>query len=110
MATVIPFDDLRISPTARLFQGGEGLPVSIFVTEYERGQGVALHRHPYQEVFVVLRGTAAFTVGDDELLVEGGNVVTVPAETPHGFRGAGDDTLQVVSVHPKGAVEQTNLQ
>jgi mannose-6-phosphate isomerase-like protein (cupin superfamily) len=48
-------------------------------------------------------------VGDDELRVTGGHIVTVPAETPHGFRCAGDDVLRVVSVHPAGTVEQTWL-
>jgi mannose-6-phosphate isomerase-like protein (cupin superfamily) len=41
--------------------------------------------------------------------VEAGNVVIVPAQTPHGFEGAGAETLQVVSVHPRGKVEQTDL-
>jgi hypothetical protein len=31
-----------------------------------------------------------------------------PAQTRHGFKGADDDTLRVVSVHPSGTVEQTN--
>ena len=38
-----------------------------------------------------------------------GHIVVVPAETPHGFKGAGDDTLRVVSVHPNPRVEQTDL-
>jgi oxalate decarboxylase/phosphoglucose isomerase-like protein (cupin superfamily) len=63
VATVIPIDDLRRSATAALFEGGD-VPISIFVTEYERGQGPSLHLHPYSEVFVVQSGTAAFTVGD----------------------------------------------
>ncbi len=54
-------------------------------------------------------GTAAFTVGDDEPIVTRCHIVVVPAWTPHGFKGAGDDTLRVVSVHPSGTVEQTNL-
>jgi mannose-6-phosphate isomerase-like protein (cupin superfamily) len=109
MASVIPLEELRHSATAALFQGRDDLPVSIFVTAYERGQGVELHLHPYPEVFVVHSGTAAFTVGDDELLVTEGHIVVVPAQTPHGFEGAGDDTLRVVSVHPSGTVEQTDL-
>ena len=60
-------------------------------------------------MFVVETGTATFTVGDDTLDVAGGHIVVVPAQTPHGFKGAGDDTLRVVSVHPSGTVEQTNL-
>ncbi len=109
MATVIPLEDLRRSPTAALFEGGDELAVSIFVTEYARGQGPDPHLHPYPEVFVVQAGTAAFTVGGDAIEVAAGHVVTVPAQTPHAFEGAGDDTLRVVSVHPSGTVQQTDL-
>jgi quercetin dioxygenase-like cupin family protein len=109
MATVIPLEDLRHSPTAALFQGRDDVPVSIFVTQYRRGQGPDLHLHPYPEVFVVQTGTARFTAGDEELTVAAGHVVIVPAGTPHGFKGAGDDTLRVLSVHPSGTVRQTDL-
>jgi mannose-6-phosphate isomerase-like protein (cupin superfamily) len=109
MATVIPIEDLRRSPMAALFEGRDEAPLSIFVTEYPRGRGPDLHLHPYPEVFVVRTGTARFTVGDDELEVAAGNIVVVPAETPHGFKGAGDDTLRVVSVHPSSTVQQTDL-
>jgi len=107
--SVVAIEDLRLSPTAALFEGGDAIPTSIFVTEYARGQGPALHVHPYPEVFVVQAGTATFTVGDDELTVAGGHVVVVPARTPHGFKGAGEDTLRIVSVHPSPNVEQTDL-
>ena len=109
MATVIPIEDLRRSATAALFQGRDAVALSVFVTAYERGQGPSLHLHPYPEVFVVQAGTAAFTVGGDELTVTAGHIVVVPAQTPHGFKGAADDTLRVVSVHPSGTVEQTDL-
>ena len=79
------------------------------MTEYQRGQGPDLHFHPYAEVFVVQTGTATFTAGDEEATVEAGHIVVVPPETPHGFKGAGDDTLRVVSVHPSPRVEQTDL-
>ena len=110
MATVIPLADLRRSATASLFEGGDDVPASIFVTEYpERGQGPDLHVHPYPEVFVVQTGTATFTAGDEELTVPAGNIVVVPAETPHGFKSTGDGTLRVTSVHPAGKVQQTDL-
>ncbi|MEX2193920.1 MAG: cupin domain-containing protein [Thermoleophilaceae bacterium] len=109
MATVIPIEELRRSPTAALFEGGEDVGISIFVTEYERGRGPDLHLHPYPEVFVVETGTARFTAGHEELVVSAGHIVTVPAQTPHGFKCAGDDRLRVVSVHPSGSVQQTDL-
>jgi mannose-6-phosphate isomerase-like protein (cupin superfamily) len=109
MGTVIPIEELRRTPTAALFEGGDEAAISIFVTEFERGQGPALHLHPYPEVFVVQSGTAAFTVGDEELTVTGGHFVVAPAQTPHRFIGTGDDTLRVIGIHPSGAVRQTDL-
>jgi quercetin dioxygenase-like cupin family protein len=110
MATVIPIEELRRSPTAALFEGRDEIPVSVFVTAYpQRGKGPDLHLHPYPEVFVVETGTAVFTAGDEQITVEAGNVVIVPKETPHGFKCDGDDTLRVVSVHPSPTVVQTNL-
>ena len=73
----------------------------------DRGQGPDLHFHPYPELFVVEEGTAAFTAGDEEITVAAGHIVIVPAETPHMFKCAGDDTLRVVSVHPSGEMQQT---
>ena len=108
-ATVTPFERLRHRATAVLFEGGDAVPVSSFVTRYERGQGSELHLHPYPEVFVVETGTALFTVGEDELVVPAGHVVVVPAQTPHRYAGAGDDTLGVVAIHPSGSIEQTDL-
>jgi quercetin dioxygenase-like cupin family protein len=109
MPAAIPLDALRRSPTALLYEGGDDIPVSLFVTEYARGQGPDLHLHPYAEVFLVEAGTARFTVGDEDLEVGGGHVLVVPPQTPHGFKGAGDDTLRVVSVHPSPVVVQTDL-
>ena len=106
---VIPIEELRRSATAALFEGREDIPVSIFVTAYERGQGPSLHLHPYPEVFVVQAGTATFTVGDDEVVVAEGHIAVVPAQTPHGFECAGNETLRVVSVHPSPTVQQTDL-
>ena len=110
MATVIPIDDLRRSPTAALFEGHEEIGVSIFVTRYpERGEGPDLHVHPYPEAFVVEEGVAIFTSGKEQIQVAAGHVVVVPAKTPHGFKNAADEVLRVVSVHPNPTVEQTWL-
>jgi quercetin dioxygenase-like cupin family protein len=109
VAKVIPFDEVRRSETTVLFQGEDDAPVSMFVMEYPRGRGPDLHLHPYPETFVVQSGTAVFTAGDEELTVTGGNIVVVPANTPHGFKNPDDDVLRVVSAHPSPRVIQTNL-
>ena len=109
IVTVIPIDELRRSAMSALFEGGDDAPVSFFVTEFPRGRGPDVHMHPYPEVLLVETGTALFTIGDRQFTVSGEHVVVVPAQTPHGFKGAGDDTLRVVSVHANGTVIQTDL-
>jgi mannose-6-phosphate isomerase-like protein (cupin superfamily) len=107
--TVIPIEELRRSAMSALFEGGDDAPISFFVTEFPRGRGPDLHMHPYPEVLLVETGTALFTMGEREFTVGGEHVVVVPAQTPHAFKGAGDDTLRVVSVHPSGTVIQTDV-
>ena len=109
MPTVIPFEEIRRSPSAALFEGGEEADVSVFITRYDHGRGPDLHYHPYAEVFVVEAGTATFTVGDDRLEVGGGHVVVVPPETVHGFKNTGEDELRVLGIHPSPEVRQTDL-
>ena len=104
-----PLDPFRRSPTAHLFEGGDAIPVSMFVTEYPHGQGPDLHTHPYPELFLVEAGTARFTAGEEEALAEAPRLVMVPPETPHGFKNAGEGVLRVVSVHPSPRVVQTDL-
>ena len=108
-AKVTPFEDFTLSPRARKYEGGEESQVSFFLTQYDHGEGPDLHVHPYPETFIVTEGTARFTAGDDELVVDAGNVVVVPAETVHGFKNAGDAKLRVTSIHPSPRVIQTDL-
>lgn len=94
------------SPTHFLFRGGKhGTSVSIFVVDFAPGQGPPLHRHPYEEVFVVQDGLARFTAGEASLEARGGQVVVVPAGTPHRFVTAGEGRLRLTSVHPNPWVE-----
>ena len=58
---------------------------------------------------MVQTGTARFTAGEEQLTVDAGHVVVVPAQTPHGFKATGDETLRVLSVHPSPTVIQTDL-
>ena len=107
--SVTPIEGLRVSPTAALFEGGELIDGSIFITRYDRDQGPELHLHPYPEAFVVQAGTATFTVGEDEHTVPAGNVVVVGADTVHCFKNRTEVPLEVVSFHPSPRVEQTDL-
>jgi mannose-6-phosphate isomerase-like protein (cupin superfamily) len=109
VTTVTSIESLRLSPRAALFEGRDEIPVSMFITRYSRGEGPDQHLHPYPEVFVVQTGTARFTVDGEDIVVDAGNVVVIPQQTPHGFKNPGDETLRVVSVHPSPTVQQTDL-
>src|ERR1700730_10702259 len=83
-----------------LLQGKDygGVPVSFFWVRSPPGRGPRLHKHPYQEIFVVENGLATFTLDDQVTTVEGGHVVIVPSRTPHKFVNSGTGTLELVAI------------
>jgi len=109
----VKFDlaDLMFSPTAALFEGKAraGIDTSIFVVRTPPGKFVEMHVHPYPETFVLLEGQGRWTAGDTVSELSPDQMFVVPAETPHGFRNAGDVPLLVVSVHESGTLEQRFL-
>jgi quercetin dioxygenase-like cupin family protein len=76
-----------------------GAGVSVIGVDAAPGEGPALHRHAYAEVFVVLRGEATFTLGDETRVVHAGEVVVAPAGVAHRFVNSGSETLLQVDVH-----------
>lgn len=68
-----------------------GATVSVIFERAQReGGGPRLHRHPYDETFVVYSGAARFTVGDEEVVVRAGQILVAPALVPHRFATIGD--------------------
>src|SRR5215204_6169289 len=69
--------------------GGANISIILESTSKE-GVGPRLHRHPYAETFIIRRGSATFTIGAGsdahEVVGHGGQVIVVPADTPHTFR------------------------
>ena len=73
--------------------------VSVIVVDAPPGSGPRLHRHPYEEVFVVQEGTATFTAGDETIEASSGQVVVVPGGVPHKFVNNGESRLRQVDIH-----------
>ena len=98
---IIDLDDLRRVPGGvALFEGADhGAANSFFVVSSPPGKGADRHRHPYEEIFVILVGTIEVTVGDETTLVEAGNVVIVAANTWHGFINRSDAAASMVNIH-----------
>jgi quercetin dioxygenase-like cupin family protein len=76
-----------------------GVPVTLIFVDMEPGGRVALHRHPYAEVFVVQSGEATFTIGDEERVARAGEVLAVPPGVAHGFANLGDERLVQLDIH-----------
>jgi mannose-6-phosphate isomerase-like protein (cupin superfamily) len=98
---VVSQDELPFSRIARTLAGEDhgGLDVSLIFVEAPPGEGPSLHTHPYAEVFIVEEGEASFVAGDEERTVRSGDIVIVPAGTPHRFVNSGATTLRQVTIH-----------
>ena len=97
--TVLDIADPARGEEAGEFQGRLlGASVSVIVVDAPGGVP-RLHRHPYEEVFVVQEGSATFTAGDEVIEVKGGQVVVVPAGVAHKFVNSGDGRLRQVDIH-----------
>ena len=66
-------------PERELEGTDHGAGVSIILVHAQPGRGPALHKHAYEEVFIVQEGRATFTAGDEEREVSAGAIVIVPA-------------------------------
>jgi mannose-6-phosphate isomerase-like protein (cupin superfamily) len=111
MVHVIDGDELPSGKISLKFEGclyGDA-NVSFFLVDSPPGSGAGLHKHPYEEVFVVQEGTATFTVGDSTIEVSGGQIVVVPAEVPHKFVNSGTGPLRQVDIHPSGRIQQVDI-
>jgi quercetin dioxygenase-like cupin family protein len=107
---VIKVDDLPGSENASTFDGDEhGTQVSFFLSHNAPGTGPELHRHAYEETFIVQDGEVLFTVGERTIEATAGDIVVVPAGTPHKFHCRSGRHRQV-SIHPVARMETEWLE
>ncbi len=100
MARVIDKADQAAGETSYEFQGlHHGAGVSFIAVDAPPGTGPKLHRHPYEEVFVVQEGTATITAGAEVIEARACQVVVVPAGVPHRFVNSGTGRLRQVDIH-----------
>jgi mannose-6-phosphate isomerase-like protein (cupin superfamily) len=99
--TVINRDELQNYGNTSEFQGylhGD-IEVSFILVDMQPGEGVRLHKHPYQEIFIIQEGVATFTVGTATLEARAGQIIIAPADTPHKFVNSGEGKLRQVDIH-----------
>jgi mannose-6-phosphate isomerase-like protein (cupin superfamily) len=98
-ARIIDLADPGYGDDANEVQGhNHNATVSMIVIDAPPGSGPKLHRHPYEEVFVIQQGRVTFTAGDETIEATGGQVVVVPAGSAHKFTNTGTGRLRQVDI------------
>jgi mannose-6-phosphate isomerase-like protein (cupin superfamily) len=97
---VLDMADLATGETAYEFQGcHHDAGISFIVIDAPPESGPKLHKHLYEETFVVQEGAVTFTAGDDIIEASAGQIVVVPAGVPHKFVNSGAGRLRQIDIH-----------
>jgi mannose-6-phosphate isomerase-like protein (cupin superfamily) len=87
---------------------GTGVTVLFFVTD-EISVGPRWHVHTYDEVFIVRKGRALFTIGSEKIEASAGDILLGPANIPHKYHSLGPGTLETTDIHLSDRWIQTDL-
>jgi mannose-6-phosphate isomerase-like protein (cupin superfamily) len=75
------------------------LAASFILVDMPPGAAVRLHRHAYEEVFIIQEGKATFTIGSTTLEAHAGQIIVVPTGIAHGFANTGEQQLKQLDTH-----------
>ena len=106
--SVIKQEQLPFVEMSHEFVGEKhGIKISFLLVNAPPGRGVELHRHNYDEVIIVHEGRVTCVAGDKQHEVTAGDVIVIPAGTPHSFINSGDTPLRQTDIHasPKFVTE-----
>jgi len=78
-----------------LQQLATGERMSVQYWEIEAGHVVPKHEHEHEQAGYIIKGTAAFLIGEDgeEYVFTPGDSYDIPSYTPHEVENRGDDTI-----------------
>ncbi len=77
---------------------GAGISL-IFVSTTQIGDGPRLHTHPYPETFIIRSGRGLYTIGDETIEAQAGQILVVPPGVPHKFANLGPGPLESTDIH-----------
>jgi len=97
-------------PSGNLVGEDHGASISLILDESEPGGGPRLHRHPYDETWVVIEGSLTFHAGDERFAANAGDVIVVPPDMPHGFTNDGPARSKLVCIHAHPTFETEWLE
>ncbi|MDQ3822843.1 MAG: cupin domain-containing protein [Actinomycetota bacterium] len=96
------FEDLAAIPPQGIWdriaaRSRNGRELTLSVVELDPGAVVAEHRHPNEQLGIVVRGSMDFRVGEERRELGPGGTWLIPADTPHAAT-AGPDGAVVIDV------------
>jgi mannose-6-phosphate isomerase-like protein (cupin superfamily) len=95
----MPLINADTLPNGNLKGTDHGATISVILDHSDPGRGPRLHRHPYDETWVVIEGNLTFQAGEERLEARTGDIVIVPPETPHKFTNNGPGRANLVCIH-----------
>lgn len=103
----MPIINAAALDTGNLKGVDHGASISLILDHSEPGQGPRLHRHPYDETWVVHAGNLTFQLGEERISVRAGDIVIAPPDVPHKFtnNGPGDSSMVCIHAHPTMVTE-----
>src|SRR5712691_9772420 len=98
---VVNKDELQNSENTSELEGYRhgDTDISFILVDMQPGEGVRLHQHPYQEIFIIQEGVATYRVGTTTLQARAGQIIIAEANTPHKFVNSAEGRLRQVDIH-----------
>jgi mannose-6-phosphate isomerase-like protein (cupin superfamily) len=85
--------------TGNMRGADHGASITLILDHSEPGHGPRLHRHPYDETWVVHEGHLTFQLGEQRFKVGPGDIVIAPPGAAHKFTNDGPGRCDLVCIH-----------
>ena len=63
-----------------------------FEEVYQPGEEVGFHRHPFDEVRMLVKGSLLMDIAGNRLLLRAGDKIIIPSNTKHSKKNSGTDS------------------
>lgn len=80
----------REGVTRRVFSGDNSMMV---INTIESFAQPALHQHPHEQLTYIIQGQCSFTLGEEVVPMNAGDVILVPPDVPHTLKPTSDETI-----------------
>jgi quercetin dioxygenase-like cupin family protein len=93
----------KASVSSAMEKGIAGELIKVGIVTYQDGEGPTPHFHPNEEQFMLmLEGKLRMVLGDEERLIEKGDLIHIPRNTRHGVCAVGGPATFFAAKSPVG--------